>query len=207
MDDDSLLCIFELLNLNDIYAISLVCVQFNKVANNEFIWKSLFNNKFDVNIHDNYKCKYKEYHALNNFLLRMINKDFNCAQNYDDIYLNKKHLQFIPKEIGLLARLRRLELLCNNLQSIPKEFGLLTELCKLDLRKNKLQSIPSEFGLLTKLKILCLGQNQISSMPNEFGLPPQLRMLILDHNELQYVPTVHRQRQSHYVRRMFMRSV
>ena len=93
----------------------------------------------------------------------------------------------IPKELGLLANLETLWIENNTLTGgIPPELGRLTNLTELELGRNQLSgNIPSELGLLANLEKLNLSTNQLSgNIPSELGLLANLRELNLSTNQL-----------------------
>src|SRR5579872_4520091 len=69
---------------------------------------------------------------------------------YDNT-LSSCHLIALPPEIGLLAKLRTLDLSGNLLAKLPPEIGQLINLQQLNLSGNQLTELPSEIGLLTNL--------------------------------------------------------
>lgn len=101
--------------------------------------------------------------------------------------VNKK-LTSIPKEIGNLDKLERLDLLANGLTSIPVEVGNLRQLKILILDMNALTSVPVELGNLDKLELLELGSNRLTSVPAELGNLKMLKWLYLKQNFLTSVP-------------------
>src|SRR5271166_6470204 len=135
MNNDCLFCIFELLNINDIHTLSLVCKQFNMTTNNELIWKSLFNDKFNINIYTDYKKGYNEFSILDNFLMGAHLRVNDCY-HLKMLQVRNIRLQPIPKEIGRLTPLRTLVLTDCGLEFIPSEIGLLTQLEDLNLSSN-----------------------------------------------------------------------
>src|SRR5271163_3986096 len=120
MDNDCLFCIFQLLDANHFMILAKVSKQFNFVTNNELLWKTVFNNNFEIDIKMDYKNKYKDYAILNRFLLQTLGKNVN--KNYYLTYIDfgYKKIKFIPKEFGLLTNLLKLSLNGTQLKTIPK---------------------------------------------------------------------------------------
>ena len=93
----------------------------------------------------------------------------------------------IPRELGELTHLRRLELSGNSLGGeIPPELGQLTQLARLDLADNSLRGrIPPELGALTNLVALQLNNNQLTGpIPVEVSQLVNLEVLFLGGNAL-----------------------
>jgi hypothetical protein len=83
--------------------------------------------------------------------------------------LGNNNLANLPKEIGVLTNLTKLDLDSNQLSNLPKEIGALTNLTSLDLRKNNLANLPKETGGLKNLKTLYLMNNQLDVLPKEMA--------------------------------------
>ena len=71
----------------------------------------------------------------------------------------------IPKEIGQLHNLQKLDLSDNQISEIPKEIGHSQNLQELDLSVNQIKEIPKEIGQLQNLQILNLYNNEIREIP------------------------------------------
>jgi hypothetical protein len=97
-------------------------------------------------------------------------------------------IKFIPKEIGLLTKLRTLDLFNNKIRVIPKEIGNLIYLQKLYLCNNKIKIIPDAIGKLTNLLDLNLVNNKIKIVPEEIGQLINLRKLYLAYNKIKIIP-------------------
>jgi Leucine-rich repeat (LRR) protein len=211
MNNDCILCILELLNVDDICAVSQVCKQFNLNTNNQFIWKSLFNQKFKDDISTQFKEQYINYAILDNFLtkkgivgintmrtskrldlhdrnLYSIPKQIELLTQLKALCLENNYLQILPKEIGLLTQLQELWMLNNSLQSIPEEIYTLTQLRRLSFCSNKIHSVSKKIGLLTNLQYLNFGNNELSKVPKKIRLLTQLTTLYLNDNKLQIIP-------------------
>src|ERR1700678_4186421 len=189
-----MLCIYNIfikLNVNDIINCALVCKRFYNIGKTEMLWYLLFKENFY-----NVKCtnennkkfydNYKKYSILNNFLLKNNQDSVNII--IEELYINYKQLQTIPKELGQLASLQELYLSNNQLQTIPKELGQLVSLQELCLSNNKLQTIPKELGQLASLQRLDLDNNQLQTIPKELGQLASLQTLYLHNNQLQTIP-------------------
>jgi hypothetical protein len=92
----------------------------------------------------------------------------------------------LPREIGLLTALQKLDLRFNGVGgSIPSEIGLLTGLTSLELQENLLYgSVPSEIGDLTLLEAINLQGNleMTGKLPTQLGQLVNLRSMLLDSN-------------------------
>src|SRR6202453_1025477 len=187
MNNDCIYNIFIKLNVNDIINCALVCKRFYNIGKTEMVWYLLFKENFY-----NVKCtnennkkfydNYKTYSILNNFLLKNNQDSVNIIIRV--LNVSYKQLQTVPKELGQLASLLRLDLYNNQLQTIPKELGQLASLQKLYLSNNQLQTIPKELGHLSLLQELNLYNNQLQSLPKELGQLTMLRTLSLSNNQL-----------------------
>ena len=93
----------------------------------------------------------------------------------------------IPKELGSLSNLQRLEFGNNKLSGeIPTELGNLGNLEILLLGSNLLTGeIPMELGSLSNLKVLGLGNNQLTGeIPKELGDLSNLETLVISFSQL-----------------------
>ena len=98
----------------------------------------------------------------------------------------------IPKDLGSLSNLKRLDLGNNYLTGeIPRELGNLSGLETLLLGSNSsfagglIGRIPKELGNLSNLEILILDSNLLTGeIPSELGNLTSLETLLLDHNRL-----------------------
>lgn len=70
MNNDCLECIFYYLPVSELCTVSSICKQYNKIADNSTIWKSVFSADFNqIAIYDNHKEKYKQFTCLNKFIM------------------------------------------------------------------------------------------------------------------------------------------
>lgn len=135
-----------------------------------------------------------------------------CWKNKEDsLDLSKLELDSLPKEIGLLTHLKKLNLSHNFLKTLPSSLECLVHLEKLALNNNLLRNLPDMFeklirletlllnaNLLTQLPLsLCrinslndlnLNQNQITALPDEIDSLSQLRRLKIAYNRLSALP-------------------
>jgi Leucine-rich repeat (LRR) protein len=148
-------------------------------------WKEFEYNKSLKEIYINlYKLQ-----ALN----EKLNLDYSLLNLYkaQSIYLKEIHsnnIKQIPKEIGLLYNLRRLDLNDNKIKRIPKEIGQLHNLIRLNLNNNKIKKIPKEIGQLNNLEQLYLNHNKIKEIPKEIGKLHNLQYIGLNHNKIKKIP-------------------
>jgi Leucine-rich repeat (LRR) protein len=70
-----------------------------------------------------------------------------------------------------------------NITSLPKDIGHLINLKKIDLRDNKLTELPSEICSLENLEILDISNNGIKQLPDEIVNIKKLRLFIFNGNE------------------------
>lgn len=77
------------------------------------------------------------------------------------VYLNNNRLTVLPKELGLLKGLTRLDVSGNQITSIPPQLGMLTNLKEFLLFDNDIQVIPNELGTLYQLELLGLEGNPL----------------------------------------------
>jgi Leucine-rich repeat (LRR) protein len=94
----------------------------------------------------------------------------------------------LPKEIGQLKSLRRLNISNNRISQLPHEIGDLPDLRMLDARSNKLISIPDSIGALRNLRILNLDKNKIRELPASIAHLARLVQLSVDDNDLETLP-------------------
>lgn len=105
-------------------------------------------------------------------------------------------LTTLPKEIGNLSNLKKLNLTSNQLASLPDTIGKLSKLEFIDLGKaeftlqyNQLHSLPASITNLTNLKALGLGGNKITALPSDIGRLSKLEILDIRDNPIYSLPT------------------
>jgi hypothetical protein len=94
----------------------------------------------------------------------------------------------IPREIGSLTALRRLNLSRNLLDTLPAEIWGLGRLAQLDLGGNRLRALGEGVGALRDLLFLGLRDNDLGSLPGGLFELAQLEILLLSHNGLDSLP-------------------
>ncbi|OLY64971.1 hypothetical protein BWD12_18470 [Leptospira santarosai serovar Bananal] len=120
--------------------------------------------------------------------LTTLPKEIGNLQNLQKLNLNNNPLTTLPKEIGKLQNLQQLFLGGNQFTTLPKEIGNLQNLQKLDLYYNKLTTLPKEIGNLQNLQKLDLYNNQLTTLPKEIGNLQSLESLDLSYNDLTTLP-------------------
>ena len=122
MNNDTLLCIFDYIQLTDLLNCYLVCKHYHHVANNDIKWKSLFCNKFmEVNNIPitNYRIQYKRHYKLNKFLINMGYENINKCIIKDILIVTASNLESIPAHAFSVTRYARriyMRFLCGNLK-------------------------------------------------------------------------------------------
>lgn len=112
-------------------------------------------------------------------------EDFN---KIDTIILNSQGIIGIPKEIGNLFNLKKLELNINQITTIPKEFSNLSNLIYLSINYNQINEISKEITNLNSLEYLSLINNEINVIPKEIANLKQLEFLTLSNNSIRNIP-------------------
>lgn len=209
MDDDSLFCILNHLDLRDILTCLFVNKQFNRSGLNNMIWKNLFEIKFNNESHNNYYKSYRNYEILKKYFkidtkrhhrditrisldgghLRMIPPEISSLVNLSFLSLHYNELESLPTELSELTGLRSLLLFGNNFVSIPEVIYSLTNLNDMSLSKNQLRSIPSNISLLTNLEYISFAFNKIETLAIEMFSLTKLKRIQLHNNELVSIPT------------------
>lgn len=102
----------------------------------------------------------------------------------------RKCVHQLPESIGLLRRLRWLDLSCGHLERLPEALWSLPELRLLNLSFNKLRSLPDRFDALPSLEQLCLEGNFLFQLPESIGRLPNLTHLQLQYHRKLQVPCI-----------------
>ncbi|MCY1083360.1 leucine-rich repeat domain-containing protein [Archangium lansingense] len=108
-----------------------------------------------------------------------------------EILLNGRKLGELPSMIGEFTELESLWLRTTGLQQLPRELGLLGKLKKLDVSFNPaLTALPPELGQLQSLESLNLNRTGLSTLPDELEQLRRLTFLDLQATALKTLPPV-----------------
>ncbi|KAK0152403.1 Leucine-rich repeat-containing protein 18 [Merluccius polli] len=112
-------------------------------------------------------CDVEELDLSRNLLKKLpdfIDKFVNLR--FLDVHSN--YLEYIPQSIGRLQNLLTLNLCNNRLTSgaLPSELGLLAKLHKLNLGLNRLDSVPRSLAGLKELRVVGLFDNRLTAYPD-----------------------------------------
>jgi len=126
-------------------------------------------------------------------MIESLPKEIGNLKKLEKLDFENNKLTSIPKEIGLCKNLKVLDFGRNMLESIPKEIGNLKKLEKIHISSGivpdqSLTSLPKEIGFCTNLKEIYLSQNKLTSIPKEIGLLKNLEELDFGGNELTSIP-------------------
>ncbi|WP_434386901.1 leucine-rich repeat domain-containing protein [Melittangium boletus] len=106
-----------------------------------------------------------------------------------ELTLNGRKLGELPPLIGEFSALEHLWLGSTGLKHLPRELGQLRALKRLDLSFNReLSALPQEVGQLQCLESLNLRATRLASLPDELGQLPRLRFLSLEASAMTSVP-------------------
>jgi len=125
---------------------------------------------------------------LSDLDLTTLPKEIGQLVNLQRLDLNNNQLATLPEEIGQLVNLQRLNLNNNQLATLPKEIGQLVNLQELDLNNNQLATLPKEIGQLVNLQRLNLNNNQLATLPKEIGQLMNLQCLCICYNQPATLP-------------------
>lgn len=104
-----------------------------------------------------------------------------CVRSELDLSHNR--LEYLPREIGLCTRLRKLRVSHNRLLALPTELTTLRLLEELDASHNAITEFPKELCLQPALRVLSLANNRIRQLPVEFADLPVLEDVDVSGNE------------------------
>ncbi|PKN92928.1 MAG: GTP-binding protein [Chloroflexi bacterium HGW-Chloroflexi-6] len=99
-------------------------------------------------------------------------------------------LRNVPKEIGKLSNLIKLDLGGNRIRELPNELWQLKNLKSLVLRHNKLSDLSARIGQMKNLRTLDLTDNRLTELPETIGKLTKLVELDLTNNKFTKLPEV-----------------
>ena len=111
------------------------------------------------------------------------------AGGHDTRKVPSRAMRGLPRSLGQLARLRRLNLSHNRLTAVPEFIADLSRLQSLDLSANQLTALPTSLCQLTTLRMLNLSHNRLAVFPEDVAHLSQLESLDLSVNELTNIPS------------------
>jgi Leucine-rich repeat (LRR) protein len=124
---------------------------------------------------------------INGAKLEALPSEIGELKKLDYLEVKSEVLSEVPEEIGSLSSLRDLTFRCA-LTGLPRSIGKLVHLEKLDLYRNKLSSVPEELGMLANLQELDLGYNELESLPTGLAGLTSLKELTLVENRFKGFP-------------------
>jgi hypothetical protein len=117
-------------------------------------------------------------------------KDFLKFQSIKNLYIQTDiaHVSFLPKEIGELKTLKKLEILNVPFLEFPEWIENLENLEYLMVRGCEITVLPSFIGKLQKLKVLRIENCELSSIPKELALLTNLKELSIVITPIRDIP-------------------
>lgn len=176
-------------NIKSLYEISLEDNQFEEFPFNLTNIKSLERIWLDRN-------------SISDIQINSVNKFFNlerislCQNKLNNfagivewtslevLLLNENKIEFIPKDIANLKKLRKLHLNKNKIKFIPFEIGELKALKDIQIKDNLIEEIPTVIGELTKLEFMNVSNNLIKVLPPSMSLLTNLKNLNVKGNPI-----------------------
>ncbi|XP_078680723.1 uncharacterized protein LOC144915835 [Branchiostoma floridae x Branchiostoma belcheri] len=101
---------------------------------------------------------------------------------------NNTNLGHLPRQIGLLAKLRELRVQRCGIEKLPEELYNLQTLEVLVAPGNKITTLSEEIDRLYNLKEIWLGENELESLPGTLCVLSNLHTLSLYKNKLSSLP-------------------
>jgi hypothetical protein len=102
--------------------------------------------------------------------------------------LQDNRLMVLPEWLGQLTQLQELSFFRNRLTALPEWLSQFTQLRFLDLACNGLTSLPERLGQLVHLQELDLADNRLTALPESLGQLTELRLLDLSGNRIAALP-------------------
>jgi len=94
----------------------------------------------------------------------------------------------IPKWIGRLVNLKKIEIKGSRIKTIPDSIGNCTLIESIELKKTSIESIPNSLGQLLILKSLVINEGKLKRIPAEIGKCKQLECLKIMFNRIDQIP-------------------
>ena len=104
------------------------------------------------------------------------------------VQLEHNELSTLPKTIGTLEFMWKLDVSHNRLEALPRTIGKCTRLRILNVDHNYLEDVPKELGQCFFLEEINAEHNSLVTVPASLGSLQQLRELKLKHNRLENLP-------------------
>lgn len=121
--------------------------------------------------------------------LKYLNEDIGKLSKLKLLSLrNNRALKDLPKLIGGLRCLQRLDVSGTGLIRLREELSRCNELVSISANASKIKTLPENIGDLINLKHLNLGHNKIEELPKSIGDLKELQDLSLGSNELKSLP-------------------
>lgn len=112
-------------------------------------------------------------------------KKFSLARNQLSSFLSSHIPQMSCRN---LCYVRELDLGTNNIVSLPKDMGYLSNLVRLNLERNRLQELPESMLEMASIKVLKLNKNNFKSIHRFIGRLETLEHLDISDNVLDILP-------------------
>jgi Leucine-rich repeat (LRR) protein len=126
--------------------------------------------------------KYSDIEFLPEGIFRLPNiKIIEIVDNNTDIVIPELTTSYT-------SSLEELKIIHSLVEKIPRSIGKLSNLTKLDLESNNIETIPESLWDLSKLTYLNLGTNQINNISGSIGKLLNLTYLNLSGNEFEHLP-------------------
>ena len=130
MNSDILFIVFGYSNIKDLLSCSLVCKEFNEIANHNVIWKQLYIQRYTTLhfIQPSYRRSYETCYKLTKFMKRFnLTIDLDGLNKLSEINLSYKSLTDIPNYVSLtLGSLRSRSLRFTTLSALCAHKGFYT---------------------------------------------------------------------------------
>jgi Leucine-rich repeat (LRR) protein len=133
-------------------------------------------------------CEHLIVLELANCSIDEIPKAIGQLKNIKKLNLDDNNLYQLPDEICQLEQLTDLSIINNRLEILPRNIGNLSKLQKLFLNENKIRTLPDSIQNLKILTELTLNNNQLETFPDEMGKLSSIVSIEAGHNQLKALP-------------------